>query len=308
MNLKFAFGMIAVASLMTGCRGTGTQSTEEGVAFTAERAVSSSYYDIGNYLNDPQLRSIANQTGSIQTWFVPKVFGGENGEMHVCVYVNNESRPSNYYDNADTSSLDLERFSRARVLKGGKYINWSTLFQVLNNQKNSGEWNPKIQQTFSLASDMLKDEKEKLKRSLETNLEDMRVIQPQRVAGLFSDYYANSDERTKPESILAGLLLTLDRTPATGNDCPSAANLADKARGNPNVVIVQPAPPVQIKIPSCSGDQALVNHNRGNGWVCEGSGAYTKYGKNCKDSGNGYFRENAQGDIADRNTWKCMKP
>ena len=309
MKVKFSLGAFMLASLIVGCRSTETQSVEEGIGFHSEGAVTGTFWDIETYLDDPMLKSLARETNPIQTWFVPKVFGGENGEMHVCVYVNNETRPSNRYDNADTSSYDLERFSRSRVLKGGKYINWSTLFQVLNDQKNNGNWNEKIKATFPLTSNMLKAEKEKLKNSLASNLEEMTVIQPTRISGLFFDYYASQSEEDKPESILAGLLLTLDKTPATGNDCPSAQNLADKARGEgQKVVVVNPAPPVQIKVPNCSGDQALVNHNRGNGWICVGANEYTKYGKNSKDSGNGYFREVPQGEITDRSTWKCMKP
>jgi hypothetical protein len=309
MKVKYSLGAFVLASLVVGCRPAGTQSVEEGVAYHPEGPVTSTFWDIEAYLADPQLKSLARETNPIQTWFVPKVFGGENGEMHVCVYVNNEPRPANRYDDADTSNYDIERFERSRVLKGGKYINWSTLFQVLNDQERNGAWVPKIKATFPLTSNMLKAEKEKLKDSLASNLENMTVIQPTRISGILFDYYANETEKDKPESILAGLLLTLDRTLATGNDCPSAENLANKARDEgQNVVEVNPAPPVQLKVPTCSDDQALVNHNRGNGWICVGPNEYTKYGKNCKDSGNGYFREAPQGEITERSTWKCMNP
>ncbi len=306
MNLKFAFGMFAVASLMTGCRGTGTQSTEEGIAFDPPRRTSSTY-DINNYLDDPQLRQLAN-SDQVQTWLVPKHFGGGDGELHVCIYANNTPRSSTG-NGSDGSDYDINRFATSANLKGGKYVNWSKMFQVLNDEKNSGKWNPLIAQTFADTGAMLKVQKEKLKRSLRENLEDMTVLEPKIIYGWDGrSYYADSTQEIKVQSQLAGLLLTLDRTPITENDCPSTSTLVDRARNEGKVVVVQPAPPVQMKIPTCSGDQALVNHNRGNGWICEGSGAYTKYGKNCKDSGNGYFRENAQGDIADRNTWKCQKP
>lgn len=319
MKLKFALGMVAVASLIAGCKGANTQSTEEGVAVSPEggRAVRDRYSDIEYYLqNDSQLQSIARSNNPIQLWFVPKDFGGVDGELHVCVYANNEQRPTNRYDESDTSNFDLDRFSRAVVLKGGKYINWSTLFQVLNDEKNSGRWNPNIAETFTTASAMLKDEKVKLRQSLQTNLEDMTVVKPrivsnfEYVSGLWVkvDRYANEDEKYKAESVLAGILLTLARTPTTSNPCPTAANLAQRARGQNPDVVVKPAEPIQINVPRCTGDQALVNHNRKNGWICEGRGAYSQYGKNCKDSGNGYFRERPDGDISDRNTWKCMNP
>ena len=307
MSIYLKLGSLAIASLLVSCKASNSQSTEEGIAANPPRPTSSTY-DINNYLNDPQLRQVAN-SNQVQTWLVPKHFGGGDGELHVCIYANNVARPGagNGWDGSNT---DIDRFASSVNLKGGKYINWSKLFQVLNDEKNSGRWNPLIAQTFADTGAMLKEEKEKLKRSLRENLEDMTVLQPKIIYGWDGrSYYADSTEEMKVQSQLAGLLLTLDRTPTTENDCPSTSTLVDRARGEGNVVIVvQPAPPVQMKIPTCSGDQALVNHNRGNGWVCEGSGAYTKYGKNCKDSGNGYFRENAQGDIADRNTWKCMKP
>jgi hypothetical protein len=310
MKVKYSLGAFVLASLVVGCRPAGTQSVEEGVAYHPEGPVTSTFWDIEAYLDDPQLKSLARETNPIQTWFVPKVFGGENGEMHVCVYVNNEPRPANRYDDADTSNYDIERFERSRVLKGGKYINWSTLFQVLNDQERNGAWVPKIKATFPLTSNMLKAEKEKLKDSLASNLENMTVIQPTRISGILFDYYANETEKDKPESILAGLLLTLDRTPATGNDCPSAENLANKARGEGrDVVVVDPAPPVQLKVPTCSGDQRLVHHNVKNGWLCEGRGAWEQYQKHCdQQPGFGFYRIDPNGSVTDRDNWKCVKP
>lgn len=228
--MKLSIRMLAFASLISGCKSGANKSTEEGIAFEAQGSVQNKYYNIQRYLDDPQLIRIATNMGPVQIWFVPKFFGGDNGELHVCAYYNNDpDRAVNKYDNEDISDYDLERFATSQVLKGGKYVNWSDLFQVLTNERNSGKWDSTIQETFAATGEMLKDEKNKLKHSLGTVLEDMAVRKPIITAGPYGEDHIDPNAIT-PESELAGLLLILDRVQATDNDCPSAQNLAEKAK------------------------------------------------------------------------------
>jgi hypothetical protein len=308
MRLKFTLGALMAANLISGCKSSATQSTEEGLAIHTSGPISRVYGDINDHLNDPQLDSLASSFLPISLWFVPKYFGGE--DLHVCVFASNEFRPGTLKGNID-ESYDLDRFSRSKALKGGKYINWSTLFQVLNEQKNSGKWNPNITETFSKAGEMLKAEKDKLKQSLVKNLEDMTVVQPlglMKISGV--DFYYPDPQNNTPESILAGLLLTLDKTETTGNDCPSTETLYERAKaGGDEVVLVQPAKPVQVNLPECKGDQRLVHHNVNSGWRCEGKGAWEQYQKHCdQQPGFGFYRIDPNGSVTDRDNWNCVKP
>ena len=289
MKLMIKAVLLTSAWIVASCKPALKMSTEEGIDFRNTNSVASTFKGLDK-LKDPQLRNIARTNGAIQFWLVPNSFNID--QLHFCAYVGFDSdRPVSKNGNTDVVKKgDLDRFASSQVLKQGKYIEWFTFLDVFAHEFNSGEGDSETIGYFRDTLKVLNAEKKKWDGPLATVLEDMDVRRPIKKLGFIPD------TRNRPESQLAGLLLALDRVKTTKDVCPNPMNVIKKS---------------EI---SCPDNQVLVNHNRGDGWICVGDAAVREFGDDdppsldCKKHGKGFFRKYSRGDIHVKGTWECVSP
>ncbi len=243
MTIRLYGFLIVFVSLFVGCKASNQRSTEEGMDFHNDEPVDHWYKNLYRGLKDPQLQMLSMASGPIQIWLVPNFF--KNKDLHICAYAFNDSE--NFGDvkapmDTDTISWDKYRFLASKVLKGGKYMRFYTFLEAMSAEAKSTKWDQQKLNYFRGLLDLLKAERKKFDGPLENVLEDMEVRETHKVLGFIPD------PRNKPQAQLASLLITLDSTETTGNDCPSPKNVLKKAESESKVKdFIQSAEPIRLK-------------------------------------------------------------